>query len=193
MYSGVTMSKKVLIAYGSRFGCTEEVSQKIGNILQEEGIEYELVNLRKTQSKNWPKLDQFDGILIGSGIKISRWTKEPKSFMKKHKDVLNSKKIGIFVCSGAAAVDKDHARKEYLEKVMNEVGVTAQAYDAFGGVMDLSEDSPLGFLDKRMLRMGVKEMTKDSDIEVKDGEKTDFRDWDQITTFAQEFAKLVKK
>ncbi|MGD2248251.1 MAG: flavodoxin domain-containing protein [Candidatus Methanofastidiosia archaeon] len=187
------MSKKVLIAYGSRFGCTKEVSQKIGNILKDQGIEPEIVNLRKTKSKNWPKLDQFDGVLIGSGIKIGRWTKEPKSFMKKNKDVLNSTKVGMFVCSGAAAVDKNHAQKEYLEKVMNEVGVKAQVYDAFGGVMDLSEDSPLGFLDKKMLKTGAKEMTKDSGIEIKDGEKTDFRDWDQITKFAQEFARLVKK
>jgi menaquinone-dependent protoporphyrinogen oxidase len=187
------MSKKVLIVYGSRFGCTEEVSQKIGTILQDQGIEPELVNLRKTKSKNWPSLDQFDGVLIGSGIKIAKWTKEPKSFMKKNKDALNSKKVGMFVCSGTAAVDKNRAREEYLEKVMNELGVKSDVYDAFGGVMDLSEDSPLGFLDKKMLKTGVKEMTKDTGIEVKDGQKTDFRDWDQITKFAQEFAALVKK
>ncbi|KYK33896.1 MAG: hypothetical protein AYK18_04205 [Theionarchaea archaeon DG-70] len=140
---------KVLIAYGSRFGCTEEVSHKIAEVLENQGMETQVSNLRKTKSKEWPLLKEFDGVLVGSGIKIGKWTKEPKNFLKKHKEELNKKVLGIFVCSGYAAKDPDYARKEYLEKAMEELGVTTDMYEAFGGVFDFSESSTMGFLDRR--------------------------------------------
>jgi menaquinone-dependent protoporphyrinogen oxidase len=188
------MPKKVLIAYGSRFGCTEEVSQETAKILQKEGVEPHLLNLRKTNPKEWPSLKEFDGVLIGSGIKIMKWTKEPQTFLKMHKEELNKKEkiLGLFVCCASAATDRAYAKKEYLEKIMETTGVTAHIYDAFGGVLDFSESSEMGFLDKKMLKMASKKMQEETGITIEDNAKNDFRDWDQIQTFAREFAALVK-
>lgn len=185
--------KKVLIAYGSRFGCTEEVSQKIAKILEEEGIDSHLLNLRKVKARKWPAFEGFDGVLVGSGIKIMRWTKEPKNFLKKYKEEFEGKVLGIFVCCAAAVNDPDYAKKEYLEKVATELGITQNIYDAFGGVLDFSESSKMGFLDRKMLNMAAKGMSEDMGITIDSDARNDFRDWDQIQRFAREFAALVKK
>ncbi|KYK36866.1 MAG: hypothetical protein AYK19_00815 [Theionarchaea archaeon DG-70-1] len=188
------MSKNVLIAYGSRFGCTEEVSQEIAKMLEKEGIDSRLLNLRKTKAKEWPSIEEFDGILVGSGVKIAKWTKEPKTFLEKYKEEFNRKEkiLGMFVCCASAAADYDYAKKEYLEKVMETIGITADIYDAFGGVLDLSKSSRMGFLDKKMLKMAAKQMQEEKGVRIEENEKNDLRDWDQIQRFAGEFAALVK-
>lgn len=181
----------VLIAYGTRFGCTEEVSQKIATILKEKGIDTTLVNLVKTKKKEWPTPHAFDGVLVGSSIKINRWTKESLTFLKEHKKVLAEKPLGIFVCCASAVTDPDYAKKTYLEGVMEKVGVKANVCDAFGGVLDLSESSHLGFMDKKMLKTAAKGMQKETGITLDENACNDFRDWDQIQKFAEQFAAIV--
>lgn len=188
------MQKNALIAYGSRFGCTEEVTQKIAEILQEKGITTQVVNLQETKEKEWPSPKEFDGVLIGSGIKIMKWTKEPRSFLEKHGEEFSRREnvLGLFVCCLSAATDKEYARKEYLEKIMEKMGVTADICDAFGGVLDFSESSRMGFLDKKMLKTAAKGIQKDMSLEIDENGKNDLRDWDQIQDFAKRFAVLVK-
>jgi len=48
------MAKKVLVAYGSRYGCTEEVSQEIAKVLEKSGLSVSLFNLES--SNRLPKL-----------------------------------------------------------------------------------------------------------------------------------------
>ncbi|NMC58378.1 MAG: hypothetical protein GYA51_03180 [Candidatus Methanofastidiosa archaeon] len=90
------MSKNVLIVYGSRYGCTEEVSKEIGKILEKEGLSVSLVNLES--SKNAPKIEEYDAFLVGSGIKIGKWTKETDNFLKKNKELLKTKILGLYTC-----------------------------------------------------------------------------------------------
>ena len=72
------------------------------------------------------------------------------------------------------------------------VDVEADLSDAFGGMLDLSPASRAGFFDKRMLNLIAKEMAKDTDFTIEEGVKNDLRDWEQIRTFAKQFADLVK-
>ena len=188
-------NKKVLIAYGTRYGSTEEVSQEIAKMLENKGMEVQLLDLKKTKSKNWPSIEPFDGILVGSSIKIMKWMKEPQAFLKKYKEELQKKEkvLGIFISSGTAAVPekREYARTEWIEKVMNKMGVEADIYDAFGGVFDFSESSRMGGMEKRMLKMAVKEMSKDLGLELDKNSRNDLRDWEQIRSFTEKFAELI--
>jgi menaquinone-dependent protoporphyrinogen IX oxidase len=145
-------------------------------------------------------LASFNGSLVGSGIKISRWTGEATSFLKKHADELKALKakglvVGVFVSCGLAATPEKlgEARQKYIEKVLTDLGIkdAVDTYDAFGGVYDLSSSAPMGFLDKRMLAMGAKQMVKEG-VQLTEGARNDLRDWDQIRTFAEHFVDLVK-
>ena len=69
------MSKKVLIVYGSRFGSTEEISINFKQTLEDSGFIVDLINL-KSKNNKIPNIDNYSGVLIGSGIHIARWTKE---------------------------------------------------------------------------------------------------------------------
>ena len=101
-------NKVVLIAYGTRFGSTEEVATEIAETLEKKGLTTHLLNLKKIKEKDWPSIQSFKGIIVGSSIKMGRWMKEPEDFLKKHVDVLNQSNIvlGIFVSSGFAAIPR---------------------------------------------------------------------------------------
>ncbi len=189
------MSKKVLIVYGTRFGSTEEVSQEIAKILEKEGIEPHLVNACKTREREWPSLENFEGILVGSGIRITQWTKEPKKFLENYKKEFEKREkvLGMFVCSALSLQDQAKAKKMYLEDIMEKIGVKADLYDAFGPVLDFSESSRIGFLDRKMLAAAVKGMAAETGITINEKARNDFRDWDQIRRFAEQFAALVKE
>jgi menaquinone-dependent protoporphyrinogen IX oxidase len=65
--------KKELIAYGSPYGSTEEITCATAQILEKEGLETQLLDLKHTKQKAWPPSASFDGILVGSGLKMFRW------------------------------------------------------------------------------------------------------------------------
>lgn len=185
------MSKKILIVYRSRYGATEEVSISFKNNLEKKGFIVDLINL-KTKKK--PIIKEYSAILIGSGIRMGRWTREAKNFLKNNVATINSTKmqIGVFICSGEAAnaEERPAAIEKYLLQVFSEFGLELDdhiLYDAFGGVYDLSESSKLSWFMKRMMNMAA----DDDPIMIRD-ERVDTRDWNQIDTFIQNFIKKIE-
>jgi menaquinone-dependent protoporphyrinogen oxidase len=193
------MPKQILIAYGSRYGSTAEIARAMAETFKKEGLEPEMLDLEQIKQKQWPSLPSFDGLIIGSGIKIGRWTRQATKFLHTHADEIKTLKskglvVGVFVSCGLASTPGKHdeARQTYVKKILDDVGISGAVdiYDAFGGVYDLSSSSPMGFLDKRMLSMGAKQMSKDG-VTLTEGARNDLRDWDQIRAFVEHFAQLV--
>ena len=185
------MAKKILIAYGSRYGSTEEISIKFKEILEEKGFTVDLVDLK---SRNKPDIHNYSGLLIGSGIRIGKWTKYAKNFLKANVKDINKKKmvVGIFLSSGEASdpENRPEAIEKYLKAIFKELGLDLEdhiLYDAFGGVYDLSETSKLGWFNKKMMSMAAEE---DPDIIL--NEKNDMRDWDQIHGFLDRFIEKIR-
>ncbi|UCE12200.1 MAG: hypothetical protein JSV04_08330 [Candidatus Heimdallarchaeota archaeon] len=187
------MSKQVLIAYGTRFGSTEEISIKFQQILEENGFAVELIDL-KAKKKGKPNITNYIGVLIGSGIRITRWTKEAKNFLKNNIKTINENKIlvGIYLSSGEASdPDKRPAIIEkYLVKVFEELGLNLGdnvLYDAFGGVFDLSKTTNLSWINRKMLNTAA-----DEDPNIVRNERRDYRDWDQINKFIEDFIRKLE-
>ncbi len=186
------MSKNVLIAYGTRYGSTEEISINFKQTLEENGVTVDLINL-KAKPKKIPDIANYSGVLIGSGIRIGKWTKEAKKFLKTNVKAINDNKIlvGIFLSSGEASDPdkKPEAVEKYLVKVFQEIGLDLGGhvlYDAFGGVLDLTDASKLGWVNKKILKMAA---SKDPMVEL--NERNDHRDWDQINTFLENFIAKI--
>lgn len=182
--------KSVLIVFASRFGSTDEIAHEIAEELEKHEIITEMLNLKDGEST--PSLDEFDGILVGSGVKMGRWTKEAFSFLKQNHNSLNNKVLGLFVSSGEAANPKTHdgARNNYLEKIMERTGVKADMAEAFGGIFDLSSNSNYSFLEKKIILRLAKSVKEG--IIMQEGKVNDFRNWQLIRNWATDFANLVK-
>ncbi|HUU76904.1 MAG TPA: flavodoxin domain-containing protein [candidate division Zixibacteria bacterium] len=187
------MSKKILIVYGSRFGSTEEISYKLKQTLEKNGFFVDLVNLRSRRNKKI-NIHDYTGVLIGSGIWVTRWTKEAKNFLKTNIKDINERKIsvGIFLSSGEASEPEKRPEvvEKYLKKVFTELGLDLGdhvLYDAFGGVYDLSKTTNLNWINRKMLRMVAQE-----DPKIDLYERRDYRDWNQINDFINHFISKIQ-
>lgn len=189
------MSRKVLVAFGSRYGCTKEIAQKIGDILEEEDFECHVVNLKKASRKNWPLINVYEGVILGSGIQINQWVGEAKKYLKEIAEELQKGRIkfGVFISAASSAMDKPLAVEKYITKVMKKMKINPDMSEAFAGVLDFSDKSNLGKLKKGMLKLAAKGMSKDNeDMELDYEECNDLRDWPAIEQFARDFAKILK-
>ena len=180
---------RILIAYSSRYGSTEEIASKLVDFLGEEGVEAIVLDVKNERS--WPNLESYDGVIVGSGVKITKWMKESLNFLKRKRDELKGKRLALFVSCMSVLTDPDYAREELLEKVMEKAGVEADLYEAFGPLIDVGEESRMGFLDKKIAQSVMVGLSKDLGLEFDMKGRNDLRDWNRIRDFAHRFATLL--
>jgi len=181
--------KKALILYGSRYGTAKDTSEKIRDILEKKDIDVKLVNVEEQQ----PSLMGFDGVLIGTGIKIGMWMKKIKKFLKKHsKELTNRKfKFGFFVNCGTASEKEKitEAKEKYIDNKMQKLELSCDIAAAFGPIYDFSEASRMGNMSQKIMKAGL----EDDGWEQIEDILYDLRDMDQIQKFAEDFALLLSK
>ena len=183
---------KILIVYGTRYGATASTAEEISNILQDEGFDVRVVNLKEEKVRD---ISDFELIIVGSGIKMEMWTNKAKAFLKKFSDELKKKKVAIFVSSGGRALiehkgeydEIDRITKKYLEDKASKYGLNPISMSMFGGVWDYNQMSKIyrKFLDaekENFVAAGIKE-TKPGVY--------DTRNWDNIRKWTKELANKV--
>lgn len=184
-------NKRVLIVYGTRYGSTEEISQEIAKTLKEKGLESEIFNLGIEKSKNWPQLDDFDGFIIGTSLKINSWKKQVKAFLEINKDIFKGKKFGVFTCGAYAIAEPEEACEDIANRLTKNYKLNADIHQAFGGILDFSEDSNVGRTGKTILKTVALGLEKEKGLTIDKDGCNDFRDWDKIRSFAENFADTL--
>ncbi|MHA2227062.1 MAG: flavodoxin domain-containing protein [Candidatus Hodarchaeales archaeon] len=183
-----------MIVFASRFGSAGEIAEELAEELEKNGMRTEVLDLKNLKNKyNILPLEEFDGIIVGSGIKMGRWTEEALKFLEINKEILNQRPLGLFVSSGEAANPLTYplAHEKYLIKIMEKLGITADMTEAFGGVFDFSSSSKYSFIEKKILKKIAK--SNETGFIVHDGKLNDFRNWQLIRQWATDFSQLVKK
>ena len=107
-------------------------------------MDVRVVNAKDEKVKN---VDEYDLVIVGSGIQINRWTSEPEKFLKKFRNDLAKKKVALFVCCGSAsqALNEgkpdiaEKARKRYLEDKAAKYDLQPVALGLFGGVYNYNK------------------------------------------------------
>ena len=104
---------RALIVYGTRYGATADTSEVIADTLRQVGFEVRIVDAKKDKVQS---ISEFDLIIVGSGIQMGKWTKEPESFLKKFQNELSKKKVALFVsCGGANPLSEGEQKNKELE------------------------------------------------------------------------------
>ena len=80
----------------------------------------------------------------------------------------------------------------YIEEKIEKLELNPDIFDVFGGVFDLSWKSKAGFMDRKIMSIAAKGLEKEKGLTIDKRGKNDFRDWDQIKSFALKFAEIVK-
>lgn len=179
---------KALVVYGTRWGTATEIAEEIRKTMINEGLETDLIDARGLKDFD---ISPYGLVVVGSGIKIGKWTKSAQKFLKNYKSELANKKVALFVTCGAA--NKEETCQEgwdkYLKKVAAEKLVNEPVDMAlFGSVYD--PDAKLGF----MYNMVKKSIKKDLESQGLDPNvRHDYRDWDEIRAWAKGLAEMIKE
>jgi len=186
------MSKKVLVVYGTRYGATEGTSEEIANVLRAQGLEVKVVNAKKEKVRD---IAGYDLVIVGSGMQMGKWTGTAENFLNKFQKELASKKVAIFVSSGAQALNEYEkkteeivkARKQYLEDKAAKYNLQPISMTIFGGVWDFNK---MFFLFRKTLASFKPKIEAAGFKAIKPG-LYDTRDWDTIRTWAKELAAKI--
>ncbi len=183
----------VLLVFSSKYGATKNSSKIIKKVLQEEDLEVKLIDL---SNQSIESIQEYDAILVGSGIKIGKWYREPILFLEKHNTELKSKKVALFVSAGSWPIEVSKGRKEkkeqayelYLQKKAEKYSLNPISMGLFGGIINFKK---MGWITKKTLGRVIKKGLKNSKFEEKDG-IYDTRDIDKIKEWALETAHKIK-
>ncbi len=97
---------KILIAYTSKNGSTASCVERLAKGLA--GLDVTLVDLAMES----PNAAEFDMVLVGAGVHHHRFPAPVKHFLREQKEVLLTKKLGLFLLCGIA-----EEQNYYMEKL----------------------------------------------------------------------------
>jgi len=170
------MQEKILVAYASRTGSTQEVAEFIADVLREDGTAIDVHPLKKVKD-----VSPYRAVVVGSAIYMGRWMKDAVKFLQKHQDALSRMPVAYFTVCLTLKDDTDENRKTvaaYLEP-LEERFPNIQPVDSgfFAGRMDSGK---LSFL----FRAIVKKMEEPDN---------DYRNWEAIREWAAQLRPLLLK
>jgi menaquinone-dependent protoporphyrinogen oxidase len=85
------MQTKVLVAYASKHGATEEIAERIGLILSQHSFLVDVLPVNEVTS-----LIPYQAIIAGSAVYFGQWRHHTSRFLRKNKHELAKKKTWLF-------------------------------------------------------------------------------------------------
>ncbi len=101
---------KILIAYTSKNGSTASCVERLAKGLN--GLDVTMVDLAQAT----PNATEFDMVIVGAAVHHHRFPAPVKHFLREQKDVLLTKKLGLFLLCGIA-----QEQVYYMEKLFPDV------------------------------------------------------------------------
>jgi menaquinone-dependent protoporphyrinogen oxidase len=184
---------RALIVYGTRYGATEMTAKEIADAFRQEGLDVKVVNLKEDKVKD---INEYDLVVVGSGIQIGKWTKEPEKFLKEYQKELSKKKVALFVCCGAARPlteednkpeETEKSKQKYLDEKAAKYNLQPVALGFFGGVYNFNRVS---WLFKKFMS-SVKPQLEAAGIPETEPGLYDTRDIDAIRSWAKEVTQKI--
>ncbi len=169
------MNGKTLVAYASKYGSTAEIAEKIGDVLNQTGLATDVLSADKVGD-----LTQYEAVILGSAVYIGKWRKEAVNFLISHEKFLAKRHVWLFSSGPSGEGDPvellDGWRfPEAQQGIIERIG--PRGIKIFHGSVDTEK---LNFIEKSMVKT----------VKAPSG---DFRDWDDITLWAESIAEALKE
>ena len=155
------MSKRILVAYATRSGSTQEVAEQIAEKLCQSGMEAHAQPARQVET-----LEGTRAVVLGAPLYLGRWLKDARRFLRRHRASLTDRPVAIFAL-GPLENTQEHTKgaRDQLDKQLAKFPWLAPVeIEMFGGAFDPAK---LGFPFNVLPAMN-------------DQPLSDLRDWDAI-------------
>lgn len=176
---------RVLIVYESRYGQTEKISNFMTARLQSKGHSVDVVNLAKNKIA---EPENYDGIIVGSGIYGSHYPRDIQKWAKAHSQNLNKKLSVFFSVCLAILQTKDEKVQRNLKRVeqglFKSTSWNPKKHSVFGGALSYSK---YNWVMKQLMRL----ISRAAGGETDTSRDYEYTNWDEVTRFTDDFAKSL--
>lgn len=163
------MAIKVLVGYATKNWSTAEIARAITEVLRKQGLASEMRLVRDVG-----EIQAYDAVVLGSPLYEGRWHKDARRFVKRHKEALSKRPVWLF-SSGPLDTSASEGNIPPVPSVRRVlIEMHAQEHITFGGC--LSDDG------HSWAARAV----------VKAGKGGDFRDFKQISSWAQRIGATLQ-
>ena len=160
---------RVLVTAASKHGATLEIATAIGEELVRAGIDARVEPLEDVQS-----VDDYDGVVVGSGIYAGHWLGAAKEFVDQYATDLALRPLWLFSSGPLGHPLKPEEDPVDAASIATRLG--ARAHRVFGGRLDRSH---LGLGERAIVGL----------VRAPDG---DFRPWDEVRSWSAEIARELQ-
>ncbi|WP_298770935.1 menaquinone-dependent protoporphyrinogen IX dehydrogenase [uncultured Shewanella sp.] len=173
---------QTLVIYSTVDGQTKAICQKIKEINMQMGDDVTLLSLAEAKKAI---LKDYDKILLGASIRYGKHRAELYQFIDENNALLSKKISGFFSVNVVARKPEKNTPETnpYMLKFLTLSSWKPQMLGVFAGKIDYPK---YGFFDRFMIRFIMKMTKGPTDIKG----TFEFTDWEQVTNFAEKFAKL---
>lgn len=100
---------KVLVAYSTKGGTTEEYAKAIASVLRDNNLQVDVVDLKRNSN---PDLTQYQSLIVGSGVRMQRMHGDGRKFLERE---FGERKVAVFLSS---LEPKDEAIRKYINPIL---------------------------------------------------------------------------
>jgi menaquinone-dependent protoporphyrinogen oxidase len=169
------MDKRVLVAYGTKYGATAGIAEKIGDVLRRAGLEVDVARAERAADPAG-----YSTVVVGSAVYAGQWRKDAAEFLEKNEAALAARPVWLFSSGPTGEGDAVELMKgwrfpEALQALAGRIGPRDMAF--FHGEINTDK---LNLAEKLLVKA----------IKAPAG---DYRDWAAITAWAEGIAAELKE
>src|SRR5262245_59622329 len=176
---------RILILYGTAYGQTELIAQKIAWDLRESEHDVRLV--RGERGMIGPTLEKYDGVVVASSVQLGRHHRYIERFVREQVGRLNAVPSAFVSVCGAMAgpgPDAERVAREYRERFLAATGWHPTIARSFAGGLAYTRYSP-------WVRWVMKMISRRTGGPTDTSRDYEFTDWQAVAQFARQFAFLL--
>lgn len=142
---------KTLVVYGSKYGAAAKCAELIAKGIKGD---VKVINLKEESDI---KVEDYDKVVIGSSIYAGMIRKEVKIFCEKNKEMLEQKKVAIFISAMSDELMNDYLKNGFGEQLIDRTISTV----CCGGILNFKEMNFLErFITKKIMAKDMKQKGK---------------------------------
>ncbi len=168
------MQHRILVAYGTKYGATAEIAERIAAVLRDHGLDVHV-----TPADRAGDVSTYTAVVLGSAVYAGSWRKEAADFLSGNEPTLASRPLWLFSSGPTGEGDPVELMKGWeFPEAQQPIADRVHPQDIrfFHGAIDLKK---LNFAEKLLVK-GIKAPIGD------------FRRWDDITAWAAEIARVLQ-
>lgn len=168
------MDGKILVAFATKYGATEGIAARIGDVLRKQGLSVDVLPADEVST-----LEPYSAVVLGSAVYAGQWRKEAADLLIDQEQALAERPVWLFSSGPTGEGEPEELMKgwrfpENLQPVADRIRPRGTMF--FMGEIDPKK---LNF-GERLLVRGIKAPTGD------------FRDWERIEAWAEKIAAALR-